>query len=34
MNSWGHFQTISVPLRSAAGFAPTCSTRLCQLAPR
>ena len=27
-------QTISGPPRSAAGFAPTCSTRRCQFAPR
>ena len=27
-------QTINAPLRSVAGFAPTCSTRLCQFAPR
>jgi hypothetical protein len=29
-----HVHTISGPPRSATGFAPTCSTRRCQLEPR
>jgi hypothetical protein len=31
---WLRCQTMSGPLRSAVGLAPTCSMRRCQLAPR